>query len=83
MSNDFKNFTVNPDSPALDGFNITPGASPLAVPARALFIGSGGTITVTTWRGTSLTFTVTSGSILPLVVTHVTAATASNIIGFS
>ena len=79
---DFKNFTVSPESPALDAFTITPGASPLTVVPRALFIGVGGTITVTTWRGTSLTLTVASGSVLPLVVTHVTAGSASGIVGF-
>lgn len=77
---DFKNFTVSPESPALDAFVITPGATALAVVPRALLIGSPGTITVTTWRGTSITLTVSQG-ILPLVVTHVTAATASNIVG--
>lgn len=81
MSNDFKNFPTSAESPALDAFVITPGASPLAVPARALLIGTGGTLTVTTYRGNSITLTVSSGTILPLVVTHVTAATALNIIG--
>jgi hypothetical protein len=82
MSQDFKNFTVNPQSPSLDAFVITPGASALATPVRALFIGTGGTITVTTWRGNSVSLTVPDGAIIPLVVTHVTAATASNIVGF-
>ena len=63
---DFKNFTVSPESPALDAFLITPGASALAVVPRALLIGGAGTITVTTWRGTSITLTVSEG-ILPLV----------------
>lgn len=80
MSNDFKNFPTSAESPALDAFTITPGASPLAVPARALLIGGAGTITVTTFRGTTITLTVQAG-ILPLVVTHVTAATATNIVG--
>lgn len=81
MTQDFKNFTVSPESPALDAFVITPGASPLAVRPRAIWIGTGGTITVTTWRGTTLTLTVSDGTLLPLVVTHVTAATALNIVG--
>ena len=78
---DFKNFTVSPESPALDAFVITPSATAFSVRPRALLIGTGGTITVTTWRGTTLTLTVTDGTILPLVCTHVTAATASNIVG--
>lgn len=83
MTQDFKNFTVSPESPALDAFVITPGATALAVRPRALLIGGAGTITVTTWRGTSLTITVAAGTILPLVVTHVTAATATNIVGLA
>ncbi len=78
---DFKNFTVSAQSPALDAFVITPGATALAVRPRALVIGGAGTITVTTFKGTSLTLTVSAGQILPLVVTHVTAATATNIVG--
>ena len=77
---DFKNFTVSAESPALDAFTITPSASALAIRPRALLIGGGGTITVITFRGTTLTLTVQPG-ILPLVVTHVTAATATGIVG--
>jgi hypothetical protein len=83
MTQDFKNFTVSPESPALDAFVITPSATALAVVPRALWIGTAGTITVTTWRGTTLTITVGDGTILPLVVTHVTTATASDIIGLT
>lgn len=78
---DFKNFSTSPEAPALDAFTITAGASPLAVVPRALFIGGAGTITVTTYRGTSLTLTVPAGAIIPLAVTHVTAATATGIVG--
>jgi hypothetical protein len=81
MSSDFKNFSVSPSSPALDAFVITPGPSQLAVTPRALYIGFGGDITVTTFRGTSLTFSVPDGTQLALVVTHVTAATATGIRG--
>ena len=78
---DFKAFTSTTTSPALDAFTITPGASALTVVPRAIYVGTGGTITVTTWKGTTLTLTVVDGSILPLVVTHVTAATATGIVG--
>ncbi len=79
---DFKNFSVSPESPSLDAFSITIGAGPLTNPARALYVGTAGTITVTTFRGNSVTFTVGDGTIIPLVVTHVTAGTATNIVGF-
>ena len=78
---DFKAFPSNTTSPALDAFAITPSATALAKVPRALVIGVGGTITVTTYKGTSLTITVSAGTILPLAVTHVTAATATGIVG--
>ena len=78
---DFKSFPSTTTSPALDAFTITPGASALSVVPRAIYVGIGGTITVTTWNGTSITLTVSDGSLLPLVVTHVTAATATGIVG--
>lgn len=81
MSNDYKNFPTSPNSPALDAFVITPGAGLLAVTPRAVYVGVGGDITVTTFRGTSITLTVPDGAVLPLVVTRVTAATATNILG--
>lgn len=80
---DFKNFTVSADSPALDAFVITPSATALAVMPRAILIGGAGTVTVTTYKGTSLTLTVSAGQVLPLVVTHVTAATATGLVGLT
>jgi hypothetical protein len=78
---DFKAFPSNTTSPALDAFAITPSAEPLERFPRSLFVGQEGTITVTTYQGTSITLTVPSGAIVPLVVTHVTAATADSIVG--
>lgn len=43
--------------------------------------GTAGTVTVTTWGGSSITITVASGAMIPLVCTHVTAATATGLIG--
>ena len=78
---DFKAFPSNTTSPALDAFAITPSATALTRVPRALVIGVGGTVTVTTYKGTSITITVSAGTILPLAVTHVTAATATGIVG--
>lgn len=78
-------FTAYPtiaDAPALDAIAITPSATPFATPVRSIYIGGAGDITVTTFRGTSVTFTVPAGFILPLVCTHVTAATATGLRGF-
>lgn len=78
---DFKAFPSNTTSPALDAFAITPSATALTKVPRALFIGGAGTVTVTTYKGSSVTFTVSAGAIIPVAVTHVTAATATGIVG--
>lgn len=78
----YQHYSASADAPATDAYAITPGASALPRPVKALFIGGAGDITVTTWQGTSITFTVPAGFILPLVCTHVTAATATGIRGF-
>ncbi len=69
---------------ATDAFVVTPGASPIrtdGLTVRGLYVGTGGNITVTMASGRSLQFAdVPPGFILPVQVTHVTAATASGII---
>jgi hypothetical protein len=70
------------ESPAGNAAAITPGSSPLAEVTRALYIGGAGNVTVTMKGGQSVTFTaLPAGAILPIRATHVTAATASAIIG--
>lgn len=73
-----------PNRELADGaFAITPGASPLAQRAHGLYIGGTGNITVTGADGNSVTFTsVPAGTHLDIIVTHVTAATATNIVGY-
>lgn len=77
----YAQFSAVADAPALDAIEITAGASPLPRVVRAIFVGGAGDITVTTWQGTSITFTVPAGFILPVVCTHVTAATATGLRG--
>ena len=77
----FKHFSGNTTSPALDAFAITPSATAFATPPRAIYVGVGGTVTLTTYKGTSVTFTVPSGGLVPIVATHVTAATATGLVG--
>jgi hypothetical protein len=69
--------------PCTDGFAIVPADQDLAQTAIGLFIGTGGDLAVTTYKGTVLTFkNVTSGSIIPIIVNRVAAATtAADIIG--
>lgn len=70
------------EDPAVGAFTITASADPLAYQCRAIYVGTGGNVTLTTTRGQSVQFTnVPSGSILPVRCTHVTAASASGIVG--
>ena len=72
----------NPQNPAANAVAITAGASPLAEPTRAIYVGGAGNITVTMLGGQSVTFTgVPAGAILPIRATHVTAATATALLG--
>lgn len=74
--------TIRDDnSPAQDATAVTPGATALAKPAKAIYVGATGNVTVTTIAGTSVTFSsVPAGTIIPLSCTHVTAAAAGGIV---
>lgn len=68
---------------AYDATAVTAGASALTNgPTRALWVGTGGDITVTMAGGTSVAFTnVPNGCLLPIQVSHVTAVSgAANIL---
>jgi len=68
--------------PAQYAFAITAGASPLAHVTRGIYVGVSGNITVTTDGGDSVEFTnLAAGVIHPIAATHVTAATATGIVG--
>lgn len=68
--------------PAVAGFTITAGASPLAHVTRGIYVGTTGDITVTLQNGDSLELTnIAAGVVHPLACTHVTAATAGGIVG--
>lgn len=81
MSDIYASHLPTLSDPATDAFPVTPGPAPLARPCRALYIATGGTITVTTLAGRSVALTVPDGFLLPLRCTHVTAAvTAAGIV---
>lgn len=81
MVDDFAGNNVGLDAPAPNAAAVTPGASPLAHATRALYVGGAGDVTVTMLGGQSVTFSaVPAGHTLPLRVSAVTAATATNII---
>jgi hypothetical protein len=78
------NFSTSEDSCAKIAVAITPANSDLVESVRALYVGTGGALRVTTVLGNDVTFTnVADGSILPVSVKRVwsTSTTASNIIG--
>lgn len=77
----FPAYTSIADAPALDCFSITPSASPLATTVRGLVAEVSGTATVITFRGNTRTIPLVAGVVFPLVVTHVTSATATGIVG--
>lgn len=74
----------NPDAPAGGAVAVTPdNSNDLAIPARALYVGTGGNINLDTAQGDTVVFTsVPSGSILPVRAKRVraTSTTASNIV---
>ena len=78
---------INPNStatirPAQYGFVITAGADALAHVTRGLYVGVAGDVTVTLDGGDSVQFTnLAAGIVHPLACSHVTAATATGIVG--
>lgn len=85
MSDPFDSHATGFSSPARNAFAVTPNsANDLPTFCRALYIGTGGNIRVTTARGDTVTFTnVQGGSVLPVACRRVLAApdtTASGIV---
>lgn len=72
-------------APANDAFAIAPDdANDLAIPARSLYIGGSGNVTVITSNGTTVAFVgLAAGTLLPVRVNRVksTGTTATNIVG--
>lgn len=67
---------------SLSAFAITPGAGALSNPTTGgIKIGGAGTVTCTMYAGGSVTFTCVAGELLPVCATHVTAATATGLVG--
>lgn len=68
--------------PAGAAFTITPGASALVHITRGLYVGTAGSVTVTMENGDSVAFpNLAAGVIHPIACTHVTAASAADVIG--
>jgi hypothetical protein len=79
-------FSTSADSCAKIAVAITPADSDLVENVRALYIGTGGSVRVTTVLNNDVLFSnVVAGTILPVSVKRVwsTSTTASNIIGLA
>lgn len=73
------------NSPAQLAFLITPGASALAVPAKAIRAGADGTITLRgVGQDADMVHPVFAGELVPLRISHVTACSpAMTIVGYA
>ena len=85
MSDNFATYYTELNSPAQDAFVVSPSNSAnLTHFSRALYIGGGGNVAITTVKGTNVTFAnVAGGSILPVRAQKVlsTGTTATLIVG--
>jgi hypothetical protein len=85
MADKFSEFRSGLDSPAEDGFAITPNnTTDLATSARSIYVGGAGDVVLDTVKGTTLTFSaVPAGFILPVRANRVraTGTTATLLIG--
>ena len=73
--------TLDSKMTAVDVILITPGASPLSKPVRALRANGAGNMTITTFAGNSVVVNFAAGETRQIGATHVTAATATGIEG--
>lgn len=69
---------------ASHAFSITASADPLPKPTKnGIHCGGAGNVTVTMLSGASVQFAVIAGQHLRVCATHVTAATATGLIGLA
>ena len=87
MSDPYSSHVSGLESPASDGFAVTPDdTNPLPSVTRALYIGGVGDVTVTMKSGATVTFkAVATGAILPVRVVAVaaTGTTATHLVGLA
>ena len=84
MANVPTNPNVREPGPAADFFAITPHNTTVQPPFRGIYVGTGGTITLTNRAGTTIQFTnVIAGTILPVQAPLVmsTGTSATGLIG--
>lgn len=87
MPDKFSQQTPQLNSPAATAFAITPSdGADLADSTRAIYVGVGGDVKVTTVGGDTVTFVgATAGSVLPIRAKKVfaTGTTATNLVGMN
>lgn len=85
MPDRFANVQASLSGPASSGFTVTPhDTTDLPEPTRAVYVGSGGDLTVRMLTGETLVFSaVLPGSLLPVRVTRIfaTGTSAANLVG--
>lgn len=86
MSDNFAKAFTELNSPAQDAYSVTPSDSANLSPsfARAIYVGGGGNVAITTVKGTNVTFAnVAGGTILPVRAQKIlyTGTTATLIVG--
>jgi hypothetical protein len=85
MPDIFDNTTPGLESPASDGFAITPNdGADLAVFTRSIYVGGAGNISLVTVKGTTLSFVgLPAGAILPIRAARIrsTGTTATSLVG--
>jgi hypothetical protein len=76
MADLYEGFGAGLTSPAIRHYTITPGADDLPFKPRAIRCSVQGTATIVDDAGTSITYTLFAGEVLPIRAVKVTAATA-------
>lgn len=71
-----------PSAPAQDMLSVAAPASDTALssPGRCFLVLTAGTVSVTTLAGNNRTFTAAAGMTVPVCITHVLAATTSDLL---
>lgn len=77
MSDNFGTYSPGLDSPGRKHWLITPSANDIVPRPRSIYCEVAGTVTVQDIDGTSLTYTLVQGQVLPFRARKITAATAT------
>jgi hypothetical protein len=70
-----------PSDPGVGSVDVTPGATVYAPPLRSLYCTGAGDVTFAGLDGVSATWTVPANFVIPVMMTAVTAATATGLKG--